>query len=39
VKIAKRGPAKTWISLEPGYRVLDSKSGIVVEYEAPRRDS
>ena len=35
VRIAKRAPqAHTWISLEPGYRVLDQKDGgIVVEYE------
>ena len=39
VRIAKRSAkgtpqAHTWISLEPGYRVLDQKDGgIVVEYE------
>jgi len=35
VRIAKRSPqAHTWVSLEPGYRVLDQKDGgIVVEYE------
>ena len=39
MKIARRGEpdtpqAKTWVSLEPGYRVLDSAdmTGIVVEY-------
>jgi hypothetical protein len=37
-RIAKRGKpgtkhAKQWISLEPGWRVLDSgKSGLLVEY-------
>ena len=43
VKIAKRGApgtpqASTWISLEPGYRVLDQKNprGIVVEYNGVR---
>ena len=35
VRIAKRSlQAHTWVSLEPGYRVLDQKDGgIVVEYE------
>jgi len=46
VKIAKRGcgpQAKTWVSLEPGWRVLDSgKVGhrgyeIVVEYDSVRQ--
>jgi hypothetical protein len=44
VKIAKRGEpntphAKTWISLEPGYSVLDEDdySAIVVEYKAQGR--
>jgi len=38
VRIAKRGhpgsaQARTWISLEPGWRVLDGKNGaIVTEY-------
>ena len=43
VRIAKRGApgtpqASTWISLEPGYRVLDQKNprGMVVEYNGVR---
>ena len=43
VRIVKRGApgtpqASTWISLEPGYRVLDQKNprGIVVEYNGVR---
>jgi hypothetical protein len=42
VKIARRGPkgtpqAKTWISLEPGWRVLDGPHAtIAVEYAPPR---
>jgi hypothetical protein len=42
VKIAKRGKAntpqaKTWTSLEPGWRVYDSADlgGIVIEHERP----
>jgi hypothetical protein len=42
-RIAKRGrpgtpQARTWVSLEPGYRVLDSASGdeIVIEYNGVR---
>jgi hypothetical protein len=36
-KIAKRGhpgtpQAKTWISLQPGWRVFDNQSELVVEY-------
>jgi hypothetical protein len=35
VKIAKRGPDRTWISLEPGCRVFDAKGGreLVVEHD------
>ena len=38
VRIAKRGhpetpQAKTWVSLEPGFRVLDYGPSITVEYE------
>jgi hypothetical protein len=42
VKVARRGDngtpqAKTWISLEPGWRVLDGgRATIAVEYTAPR---
>src|SRR5262249_2547104 len=39
VRIAKRGlgpHARTWVSLEPGYRVLDSADEIVVEYNGAR---
>jgi hypothetical protein len=41
VKIAKRGlgpQARTWVSLEPGYRVFDSADGtkIIVEYNGVR---
>lgn len=38
IRIAKRGhpgsaQARTWISLEPGWRILDGKNGaIVAEY-------
>jgi hypothetical protein len=41
MRIAKRGypgspQAGTWVSLEPGYRVLDSgKRELVVEYDPP----
>jgi hypothetical protein len=43
VKIAKRGrpgtaQAKTWVSLEPGWTVLDgSNQQIVVEYAQPEQ--
>jgi uncharacterized Zn-binding protein involved in type VI secretion len=42
VKVARRGDkgtpqAKTWISLEPGWRVLDGRGGtLAVEYTSPR---
>ena len=41
VRIAKRGlpgtpQAKTWVSLEPGWRVLDGKRSIIVEYNGQR---
>jgi hypothetical protein len=43
VKIARRGypgtaQAGTWVSLEPGYRVLDGKRGrqIIIEYNGER---
>jgi hypothetical protein len=48
LKIAKRGrpgtpQARTWVSLEPGWRVLDSFEGdqyvITVEYKPPGRSS
>ena len=35
VKIAKRSIGNTWISLEPGWRVLDGSDSITVEYTAP----
>jgi hypothetical protein len=28
--------ARTWVSLEPGYRVLDERGKIVVEYNGVR---
>ena len=39
VKIAKRGQpgtpqAKAWISLEPGWSVLDCEGGVEVSYQA-----
>jgi hypothetical protein len=41
VKIAKRGgpgtpQARTWISLEPGWRVLDQDGGLVIEHKGVR---
>jgi hypothetical protein len=41
VKIAKRGPpgaaqARTWVSLEPGWRVLDQGGALVVEHKGVR---
>jgi hypothetical protein len=38
VKITKRGRpntpyAKTWVSLEPGWRVFDDRHSMVVEYK------
>lgn len=42
VRIAKRGQpgtpqAKTWVSLEPGWRVLDGKDGtLITEYQPIR---
>ena len=40
-RIAKRGlpgtpQAKTWVSLEPGWRVLDGERSIIVEYNGQR---
>jgi hypothetical protein len=41
MKIARRGHPdtphpRTWVSLEPGYRVFDrGKRGLVVEYDPP----
>ena len=35
VKIAKRSKGNTWISLEPGWRVLDGSDSITIEYTAP----
>jgi hypothetical protein len=29
-------PPRTWVSLEPGYRVLDERGKIVVEYNGVR---
>ena len=39
VKIAKRGQpgtpyAKAWISLEPGWSVLDCQEGVEISYQA-----
>jgi hypothetical protein len=40
VKIAKRPPgtaqARTWVSLEPGWRVLDQGGALVVEHNGVR---
>ena len=36
VKIAKRCKGNTWISLEPGWRVMDKSDSITIEYTAPR---
>jgi hypothetical protein len=41
VKIAKRGrrgtaQARTWVSLEPGWRVLDQEGALVVEHNGVR---
>ena len=42
LKIAKRGhpgtpQARTWVALEPGWRVLDGPDGAIsVEYDAPK---
>ena len=41
VKIAKRGrpgtaQARTWVSLEPGWRVLDQGGALVVERDGVR---
>jgi hypothetical protein len=41
VRIARRGrkgtpQAKTWVSLEPGWRVLDEPPTMVIEYAPPR---
>ena len=41
VRVARRGlpgtpQAKTWVSLEPGWRVLDGKRSIIVEYNGQR---
>ena len=35
VKIAKRSKGNAWISLEPGWRVLDGSDSITIEYSAP----
>jgi hypothetical protein len=40
VRIARRGypgspQARTWVSLEPGYRVLDSNEGVIVPAKYP----
>ena len=35
VKIAKRCKGNTWISLEPGWRVMDKSDSITIEYTAP----
>jgi hypothetical protein len=41
VRIAKRGQrgtpqARTWVSLEPGWRVLDQEGALVVEHNGVR---
>jgi hypothetical protein len=36
MKIAKRTRGNTWISLEPGWRVLDKSDTITIEYTAPK---
>lgn len=41
VRIARRGypgtpQARTWVSLEPGYRVFDSDDMIIVEHRGVR---
>ena len=36
VKIAKRSKGKTWISLEPGWRILDKPDSITIEYTTPK---
>jgi hypothetical protein len=35
VKIAKRSKGNAWVSLEPGWRVLDKPDAITIEYTAP----
>jgi hypothetical protein len=41
VRIARRGrpgtgQARTWISLEPGWRVLDQEGALIVEHNGVR---
>ena len=35
VRIAKRSKENTWISLEPGWQVLEKPDSITIEYTAP----
>jgi hypothetical protein len=35
VRIAKRSKENTWVSLEPGWQVLDNPESITIEYTNP----